>query len=120
MAIHPSALKRARQNLKRRERNRKVRSTLRTLEKSARASITERDGEKATELVKTVCRAYDKAVSKNVLHINCAARHKARIAKVYNTMMAEGPIEHDATKVGVSKRATRRAKKTTTKKSTEA
>lgn len=115
MARHPSAEKRARQNLKRRERNRKVKSTLRTLEKSARSAITERDGEKATELVKTVCRAYDKAVSKNVLHINTAARHKARLAKVYNGMMAEGPVEQDASKTGVSKRATRRAKKTTKK-----
>ena len=47
MATHKSAEKRARQALKRRARNRKARSQVRTLSKSVRGAIESGDGEGA-------------------------------------------------------------------------
>ena len=75
-----SALKANRQNIKRREHNRQMRSKLRTALKSIRASLDARDlsGAKAA-LSKTVS-IVDKMATKGIIPRNTAGRYKSRLA----------------------------------------
>ncbi len=77
MATTKSAVKRIRQNERRRLRNRTVRSRVRTLVKAARAA----DGQAGSAAILEAIRALDKAVSKGVLHRNTAARKKSALAR---------------------------------------
>ena len=77
MATTKSAMKRIRQNERRRLRNRTVRSRVRTLIKTARAV----DGPAGSAAILGAIRALDKAVSKGVLHRNTAARKKSALAR---------------------------------------
>jgi len=72
-----SAMKRIRQNEKRRLRNRAVRSKLRTAVKTARAA--QGDGQRGAVL--DAIRLLDKAVTKGVVHRNTAARKKSALAR---------------------------------------
>jgi small subunit ribosomal protein S20 len=72
-----SAMKRIRQNERRRLRNRAVRSQVRTAVKVARAS----QGAEQRTLVEDAIRSLDKAVSKGVIHRNTAARKKSALAR---------------------------------------
>jgi small subunit ribosomal protein S20 len=75
-----SALKANRQNVKRREHNRQMRSKLRTALKSIRASLDAKDTDGArTALNKTVS-LVDKMAGKGIIHRNTAGRYKARLA----------------------------------------
>lgn len=80
MANTKSALKRMRQNEKRRTRNRMVRSQVRTAVKTARAAVGER-GTDARGAVLAAIRALDKAVTKGIVHRNTAARKKSALAR---------------------------------------
>jgi small subunit ribosomal protein S20 len=75
-----SALKANRQNIKRREANRQMRSRLRTALKAIRASLDDNDiaGAKA-ELSKTVSMV-DKMATKGIIHRNTAGRYKSRLS----------------------------------------
>ena len=75
-----SALKANRQNVKRREHNRQMRSKLRTALKLIRASLDAKDltGAKAA-LSKTVS-IVDKMATKGIIHKNTASRYKSRLA----------------------------------------
>ena len=74
-----SALKANRQNIKRREQNRQMRSRLRTALKAIRASLDEKDLEGAkTALSKTVS-IVDKMATKGIIHRNTAGRYKSRL-----------------------------------------
>lgn len=88
MAIHKSALKRARQNEKRRARNRHHRSTLRTELKKFRTLLTGKDAAAAQEGYVSVQRVIDKAVTKGILHRNAAARYKSRLAGALKKLQA--------------------------------
>lgn len=81
MAIHKSALKRARQTARRNERNRALRSALRTVIKKFRALLAAKDVSGAEEALPGVHRAIDKAVTKGVLHRNTGARSKSRMTQ---------------------------------------
>ncbi|MBM3219830.1 MAG: 30S ribosomal protein S20 [Candidatus Rokubacteria bacterium] len=78
MANTSSALKRMRQNERRRVRNRVVRSKVRTAVKTARAALGTGD---AGAAVHEAIRALDKAVTKGVIHRNTAARKKSALAR---------------------------------------
>ena len=80
MANTSSALKRMRQNERRRLRNRVVRSKVRTAVKTARTALTT-TGTDARALVSDAIRALDKAVTKGVIHRNTAARKKSLLAR---------------------------------------
>ena len=80
MANIKSQKKRNKQNEAAHERNKAVRSALKTDAKKARTAVAAGD-EDATELVRTTIRALDKAASKGVLHKKTAARRKSRLAK---------------------------------------
>jgi small subunit ribosomal protein S20 len=78
LANTSSALKRMRQNERRRLRNRTVRSKVRTAVKTARTAL---GGADARTAVGDAIRALDKAVTKGVIHRNTAARKKSALAR---------------------------------------
>ena len=88
MANIRSAEKRARQNIKRLERNRIMRVTARSAVKDARAAIAGGDGAAAKEAVLKAEIALDRAASKGVIHKNNASRRKGRIKLAYNKAFA--------------------------------
>lgn len=75
-----SALKANRQNIKRRDHNRQMRSSLRTALKAIRAALDGDDvaGAKAA-LSKTVS-IVDKMAAKGIIHRNTAGRYKSRLS----------------------------------------
>ena len=79
-----SQIKRNRQNEKRRERNKAVRSSLKTSTKKAHSAISEGDVAVATTSAAEASRAYDKAAAKGIVHKRTAARHKSRLARAAN------------------------------------
>ncbi len=86
MANIKSAIKRNRQNEKRRLHNRIYRGSARTQIKNARLAIAEGDQEKATAEVKAAIRKLDVAASKGIIHKNNAARRKSRLMKQLKSM----------------------------------
>jgi len=76
-----SAIKRNRQNEKRRLRNRNVRGKARTQVKKAKEAIQTGDREAAIANVKEAVKSLDRAASKGVIHNNNAARRKSRLFK---------------------------------------
>jgi small subunit ribosomal protein S20 len=80
MANIKSQKKRNKQNDAAHERNKAVRSELKTEAKKARTAIAAGDAV-AGELVRGTARSLDKAVSKGVLHKKTAARRKSRLAR---------------------------------------
>ena len=79
MAQHKSALKRARQTIKRNARNRALRSTFRTALKKFRARIEAKEFDEAEKELPLVHKAIDKAVTKGIIHRNAGSRHKSRM-----------------------------------------
>ena len=74
-----SALKANRQNVKRREQNRQMRSRLRTALKSIRASLDAKDLAGAKAALKETVSIVDKMAAKGIIHRNTAGRHKSRL-----------------------------------------
>jgi small subunit ribosomal protein S20 len=81
VATHASALKAHRQSLKNRERNRQLRSRLRTALKAVRAAIDSNDLAAAKTALQETAGLIDRMVSKGVIHRNAAGRYKSRIAQ---------------------------------------
>ena len=77
MANTKSAMKRMRQNERRRLRNRTIRSQVRTAVKTARSN----EGGDLRTAITDAIRALDKAVTKGVIHRNTAARKKSSLAR---------------------------------------
>lgn len=76
-----SQIKRNKTNQKANDRNRAVKSELKTSIRQAKAAITAGNKDTAQAAVKTASRKLDKAVSKGVLHQNQAANRKSALAK---------------------------------------
>jgi len=81
MANIKSQIKRIGTNAKATERNKAVRSEVKTAVKAVRAAAAAGDKTKATEALKVATKKLDKAVSKGVIHKNQAANRKSAIAK---------------------------------------
>ena len=81
MANLKSAIKRNRQNKKRRLRNRVYRGQARTFVRDARAALLAEDLDEARESILMAVKALDKAAEKGVLHKNNASRRKSRLMK---------------------------------------
>ncbi len=75
-----SALKANRQNIKRREHNRTMRSKLRTALKSIRASLDAKDVTAAKAALNQTVSLVDKMATKGMIHSNTAGRYKSRLA----------------------------------------
>jgi small subunit ribosomal protein S20 len=77
-----SAIKRNKQNEKRRVSNRIVRGRARTFIKETRLAVQGNDQEEAVKSAELAISALDKAAQKGVLHKNNAARRKSRLVKL--------------------------------------
>jgi small subunit ribosomal protein S20 len=75
-----SALKANRQNIKRREANRQLRSRLRTSLKAIRASLDDNDVDAAKAALSQTVSIVDKMATKGMIHRNTAGRYKSRLA----------------------------------------
>ncbi|KAF0110287.1 MAG: small subunit ribosomal protein S20 [Chloroflexi bacterium] len=82
MANIKSAIKRNKQNEKKRLRNRVYRGVARTYVARARVAISGKDGEDAEAATLAAISALDKAAQKGVVHKNNAARRKSRLMKL--------------------------------------
>ncbi len=86
MPNHKSAIKRVRQNEKRRLRNRHIMSTTRTYIKAVRAAIDGGNAEAAREALPKAVNALNASVTKGVIHRNQAARKISRLTKAVNAL----------------------------------
>jgi small subunit ribosomal protein S20 len=84
LATHKSALKRHRQSLVRRERNRQVKGGIRKGTKRVHAALAVGDLETAQEWLQITIKRLDKAAEKGVIHKNNAARRKSRLTRLVN------------------------------------
>ena len=80
MANIKSQIKRIKTNEKSRQKNKAVKSALRTHVRRFRDAAESGDVEKATLAARAATRALDKAASKGVIHANQAANRKSAIA----------------------------------------
>lgn len=81
MANTKSAKKRIRQNLKRREHNRRYTAAARTYVTTTRTLIEEGKFDEAEEAMKMAASTLDKAAGKGVIHKGNASRRKSRLAQ---------------------------------------
>ena len=79
MANHFSALKRARQTVKRTATNRMNTTRLRGTLREMRESLAKGDKAAAEKVYRETVSALDKAIQKGVLHNNTADRYKSRL-----------------------------------------
>ena len=79
MASHDSALKAHRQNIRRREHNREMRSRLRSALRDIRAAIDADDPAKVKDALRNTISLVDKMVGKGIIHRNAAGRYKSRL-----------------------------------------
>lgn len=80
MANHKSAKKRAKQNVVRRQRNRSVKTKLKTLEKKLRAAKASGD-DAIMDLMRQNQSALQKASQKGIIHKNTASRKISRLSR---------------------------------------
>ncbi len=80
MATHKSSEKRARQDIKKADRNHKTLSAVRTIEKKLRTAIATKDAKAAPELLKTFSSKIDKAATKGVVPTKTASRKISRLS----------------------------------------
>ena len=79
MANHKSALKRHRQSLKLRARNRAYKTRIKNVVKDVRVAIEAKDLEQAQVALKAATSVLDKAATKKILHWRNAARRVSRL-----------------------------------------
>jgi len=89
MANIKSQIKRNKQNEKRGERNKAVRTALKTSTKKIRTAVDAGDAEEAIVRQREAARALDKAVAKGMVHKRTAARRKSRLAKAASSVGSE-------------------------------
>lgn len=87
MANTKSAVKRMRQSLLNRQRNRRVKSHIKKAEKNFFLLLEENDQDKAREAYFSAGRIIDKAVSKGVIHKNTGSRKKSRLSQKLNKLV---------------------------------
>ncbi len=86
MAQHASALKRHRQNEKRRVRNKGLKTQLRHVVRTVRSSVEQKDTKAANDTLLSATRALAKAATKGVIHRNAAARKIARLTRAVHAL----------------------------------
>ena len=86
MAHHKSAIKRIKQNKVKNERNKHVRSTLKTFIKRVREAVASKDPNTAKEALAAALPVIDKAATKGVIHKANASRNPSRLTKLVNTL----------------------------------
>jgi small subunit ribosomal protein S20 len=86
MASHKSALKKHRQDEKRRVRNRQHASRLRTQVKKFRKAVAAGDEKAAKELLPETLSLIDRTAKLGIVHDNAAARSKSRATRAVNKL----------------------------------
>ena len=81
MANIKSQMKRNRQNEQRRQRNKSVRSEVKTRMKRFETALATGDGEAASAALALAVKKLDKAAAKGVIHKNKAANHKSALMR---------------------------------------
>ena len=89
MPINKSALKRERQDVERRLRNRIIKSKVHTAFRRLVEAINSKNREDVEAKLRVYMSEVDKAVKRNVLHRNNGARKKSRIVKKIKTTFGE-------------------------------
>ncbi len=82
--VHKSAIKRARQSIKRHQRNKAILHGTKTVTKKVKAAIAEKNPELAQTLLREATSALSKAVTKGSLHRKTASRKISRLTKGVN------------------------------------
>jgi small subunit ribosomal protein S20 len=80
VASHDSALKAHRQNVKRRDHNRQLRTRLRGALRDIRAAIDSSDPQTVAAALRQTISLVDKMAAKGLIHRNTAGRYKSRLA----------------------------------------
>ena len=88
MGNHKSAIKRHRQSLVTRERNRVIKSAVRTAIKRVRTAIDEGKTKEAKDYLVEAERIVAKAAAKGILHKKNAARRISRLSAFYTAKTA--------------------------------
>jgi len=86
MANIASQIKRNRQNEARHERNKQVRSALKTHLKRFASAAETGDTDSATTAYRTAARQLDKAAEKGLVHRNYVARKKSEMSRQLNAL----------------------------------
>ncbi|MCT2586774.1 30S ribosomal protein S20 [Actinophytocola gossypii] len=86
MANIKSQMKRIKTNEKARQRNKSVKSSVKTAIRRFREAAEAGEKDKAIELLQDASRKLDKAASKGVIHANQAANKKSAMAKRANQL----------------------------------
>ena len=88
MANHRSAIKRMIQSEKRRAKNRRVKSSVKTQVKSYLKTLEEKNPDTAREILQQTISTIDKAASKGIIHKRNASRKISRLTRKYNALSA--------------------------------
>ena len=84
-----SAIKRAKQNIKKRMINRVQKSILRTKEKTFLQFVIDKEVDKAKESLALIHRAIDKACTKGILSRNRASKKKSKMSHLVNALSVQ-------------------------------
>ena len=115
----PSALKRARQSLRRRAVNRRTRSEAKTLVQQATEIALGRSDGDGPEAVAAAISALDKAAEKGIIHPNNAARRKSRLMAKVNAAHLLDDVEPTTSAAAKTRTAAGKAKTAVTRASRE-
>jgi small subunit ribosomal protein S20 len=83
---HQSAIKAARQNLKRQEQNRSILRRVKTYIKKVHGAVQDKKSDEAKASLREATSELHKAVTKGTLHRNTASRWVSRLATRVNTL----------------------------------
>jgi len=86
LAIHISALKRARQNEKRRVRNLHVETSVKSIVKKVRSSVEAKDVEGARKALAKAIPLIQRAQSKGIFHKNTSSRKISHLTRAVNAL----------------------------------
>lgn len=86
MATHKSAIKRHKQSLKRAERNKAAKSSIKTYIKRVHSAIEKKEVDTANTLLRQAIHLINKTASKGIIHKNNASRKISRLTKRVNML----------------------------------
>ncbi|CAM2057757.1 30S ribosomal protein S20 [Desulfovibrionales bacterium] len=86
MANHKSAVKRYRQSLKARARNRAVKTRIKNVLKTVRIAVETKNKDYAVTALQKAMAMLDKAATKKIIHWKNAARRISRLSYVVNKL----------------------------------
>ena len=89
MATHKSAIKRAKQSEVRRQRNRAVKTRVKSVVKDVRTAVANKSVEEAQAALRDAIPIIDRAASKGTLHQRTAARKISRLSKQVHALSVE-------------------------------